>query len=157
MDGRSGYGSAYRVPYDDQPMARGLAEVAGGGASLARAVRGPLRLLSSSLLMAFTREPPYWAVIFSSDRTAEDPAGYAYTADEMVALASSQPGFLGVETARGPDGFGITVSYWESLEAIAEWRQHVDHQAAQSLGREKWYRAYKLRVARVERAYSFER
>jgi heme-degrading monooxygenase HmoA len=96
-------------------------------------------------------------VIFSSERTAEDSAGYARTADEMVALASSQPGFLGVETARGPNGSGITVSYWDSLEAIAGWRRHVDHQAAQSLGREKWYRAYTLRVARVERAYGFER
>jgi heme-degrading monooxygenase HmoA len=96
-------------------------------------------------------------VIFTSERTAEDPAGYAETADEMVALASRQPGFLGVETARGADGIGITVSYWESLEAIGEWRRHADHQAAQRVGRERWYRAYKLRVARVERAHGVER
>jgi heme-degrading monooxygenase HmoA len=101
----------------------------------------------------FSREPPYWAVIFTSARTADDPAGYAQTSDEMVALASKQPGFLGVETARGPDGVGITVSYWESLEAIGAWRQHAEHQVAQRLGREKWYRAYTVRVARVERAY----
>jgi heme-degrading monooxygenase HmoA len=107
--------------------------------------------------MAFLREPPYWAVIFTSERTLEDPVGYAQTADEMVALASTQPGFLGVETARGTDGIGITVSYWESLDAIREWRRHADHQAAQKLGREKWYRAYTLRVARVERDYGFER
>jgi heme-degrading monooxygenase HmoA len=107
--------------------------------------------------MAFTREPPYYAVIFTSERTLTDPTGYAQTADEMVALASKQPGFLGVETARGADGIGITVSYWESLDAIQEWRRHADHQVAQRLGREKWYRAYKLRVARVERAYGFER
>jgi heme-degrading monooxygenase HmoA len=103
--------------------------------------------------MAFSREPPYWAVIFTSERTPEDPVGYDRMADEMVALASKQPGFLGVETARGPDGVGITVSYWESLEAISAWRQHADHQVAQRLGREKWYRAYTVRVARVERAY----
>lgn len=107
--------------------------------------------------MPFTREPPYWAVIFTSERTPEDPAGYTRTADEMFALASSQKGFLGVDIARGVDGVGITVSYWESLDAIQEWRRHADHQAAQKLGREKWYRAYQLRVARVERAYAFER
>jgi len=107
--------------------------------------------------MNFTREPPYWAVIFTSERTSEDPAGYAQTADEMVALASSQLGFLGVETARGDDGIGITVSYWESLDAIREWRQHADHQAAQKVGKERWYRRYRVRVARVERAYGFER
>jgi heme-degrading monooxygenase HmoA len=107
--------------------------------------------------MALTREPPYWAAIFTSERTTEDPEGYSQTADEMVALASSQSGFLGVETARGADGIGITVSYWESLDAIGQWRRHADHQAAQRLGREKWYRAYTLRIARVERAYRFER
>ncbi|MGO9832813.1 MAG: antibiotic biosynthesis monooxygenase family protein [Polyangiaceae bacterium] len=107
--------------------------------------------------MTFSREPPYWAVIFTSERTTEDPVGYAQTSDEMVALASKQPGFLGVETARGDDGVGITVSYWESLDAIREWRQHADHKVAQRLGREKWYGAYRLRVARVERAYAFER
>lgn len=107
--------------------------------------------------MIFAREPPYWAVIFTSQRTAEDPEGYARTADEMVALASMQPGFLGAETARGTDGIGITVSYWESLDAIRHWRRHADHQVAQKLGRERWYRAYTLRIAHVERAYGFER
>jgi heme-degrading monooxygenase HmoA len=106
--------------------------------------------------MAFTREPPYWAVIFTSERTSEDVTGYEQTAAEMVALALRQPGFLGVDAARGTDGVGITVSYWESLDAIRKWRCHADHQAAQKLGREKWYRTYNLRVARVERVYDFE-
>ncbi len=107
--------------------------------------------------MAFIREPPYWAVIFTSARTPEDPTGYAEMADKMFALASNQPGFLGVDAARGTDGIGITVSYWESLDAIREWRRHAEHQIAQNLGREKWYRAYQLRVARVEHSYAFER
>ncbi len=104
--------------------------------------------------MTFAPDPPYWAVIFTSQRTSVDSVGYAETAAEMVALASKQPGFLGVEAARGTDGVGITVSYWESLDAIRAWRQHGEHQAAQRLGKEKWYRAYELRVARVERAYA---
>lgn len=110
-----------------------------------RAVNGPLA------------EPPYWAVIFTSERTPDDPDGYTRMADEMFALASKQPGFLGVETARGADGIGITVSYWETLEAIRGWHQQADHRIAQKLGREKWYRGYKVRIARVERAYGFER
>lgn len=107
--------------------------------------------------MSFAREPPYWAVIFTSERTSEDPVGYAQTADDMVSLASAQQGFLGVESARGVDGLGITVSYWDSLESIRAWRQNADHQAAQKLGRDRWYRAYTLRVAHVERAYGFGR
>jgi heme-degrading monooxygenase HmoA len=108
-------------------------------------------------MTTFPREPPYWAVIFTSERTPDDPEGYDRTADEMVALAARQPGFLGVETARGDDGVGITVSYWESLDAVEEWRRHADHRAAQKLGRERWYRAYRLRVAHVARVHEFER
>ena len=64
-------------------------------------------------------EPPYYAVIFSSQRTDGDK-GYAAMADRMAELASQQPGYLGAESVRDAQGFGITVSYWESLEAIKE-------------------------------------
>ena len=97
-------------------------------------------------------EPPYYAVVFSSQRTDGDH-GYAAMADRMVELARQQPGFLGVESARGADGFGITVSYWASEADIAAWKQQTEHLVAQTLGRERWYAQYSLRVARVERAY----
>jgi len=72
-------------------------------------------------------------------------------ADRMVELAAQQPGFLGVESARDADGLGITVSYWESEEAIANWRRHAEHRVAQATGRAKWYEEFITRVARVER------
>ena len=97
--------------------------------------------------------PPYYAVIFSSRRTAIDE-GYGAMADRMVELAARQPGFLGVESARGADGFGITVSYWTSLEAIAAWKAHAEHRIAQTTGRKKWYSHFETRVARVERVTS---
>ncbi len=106
--------------------------------------------------LARTPEPPYWAVIFTTLRTPVD-AGYAQTADDMEALAAEQPGYLGIESVRDSAGAGITVSYWASEEAIVAWRRHADHVAARRAGREKWYRAYELRVARVERAYGFVR
>ncbi len=96
-----------------------------------------------------------YAVIFTSLRTEGDQ-GYAQTSDEMVALAREQPGYLGMETARGPDGVGITVSYWRDLESIRHWKACSDHLAAQRAGRERWYRAYRVRVCRVEREYAFE-
>ena len=67
-------------------------------------------------------------------------------------LAARQPGYLGVESVRGADGFGITVSYWESQEAIRAWRDEAEHRIAQDRGRREWYEAYELRVCRVERA-----
>src|SRR4029453_14307584 len=100
---------------------------------------------------ASTPDPPYYAVIFTSVRTPANPAGYEAMAARMVELARQQPGFLGVESARGADGLGITVSYWASEEAIGRWREHAEHVVAQTLGRREWYASYQIRVARVER------
>lgn len=105
-------------------------------------------------MIAATPSPPYYAVIFTSLRTEIDE-GYALTAQEMIDMAAGQPGYLGIESARS-GGLGITVSYWESPEAIRQWKQIAEHQVAQRLGREKWYRAYKTRVCKVERDYGFE-
>lgn len=99
-----------------------------------------------------TPAPPYYAVIFTSLRT-EGERGYGRTAERMVELAAQQPGFLGVESARDASGLGITVSYWESEEAIARWKANAEHQMAQEGGKKTWYSEYQLRVARVEREY----
>ena len=101
---------------------------------------------------AHTPAPPYYAVIFTTRRTDGDD-GYGAMADRMVELAAEQPGHLGVESVRDANGFGITVSYWASEEAIAGWRRHAEHVAAREKGRRDWYAHYELRVARVERAY----
>ena len=103
-------------------------------------------------VIAKTPEPPYYAVIFTSSRT-EGERGYARMAERMVELAREQPGFLGVESVRGSDGAGITVSYWESEEAIRHWKANAEHLAAQRGGQTTWYADYFLRVAKVERQY----
>ena len=99
-------------------------------------------------------EPPYYVVAFSSTRRDGD-AGYTAMAEKMVALAAEQPGFLGVESARGADGFGITNSYWADEASIRAWKAVVDHAAAQRLGRARWYDLYHVRIGRIERAYGF--
>lgn len=130
-------------------------------------------------------QPPYYAVIFTSHQRAPAPAaaapggssgsssghgggagsgapagggdgGYAAAAARMVELAHGQPGFLGVESARGSDGLGITVSYWRTAADVAEFRRHSEHAAARAAGRAAWYAHYELRVARVERAYGWD-
>lgn len=103
---------------------------------------------------AATPAVPYYAVIFTSIRTDGDN-GYEKMSNAMVQLAAQQPGFLGVESAR--DGLGITVSYWESLEAIAAWKQNTAHLVAQQRGRDTWYETFKVRICRVERDYAFAR
>jgi heme-degrading monooxygenase HmoA len=101
-------------------------------------------------------QPPYYAVIFTSQRTAGDH-GYGDMADHMAALAAEQPGYLGMESARGEDGLGLTVSYWRSADDILAWRRHAEHKVARDSGRSDWYQHYTLRVAKVERAYAWER
>ena len=79
-------------------------------------------------------------------------------AARMVELAREQDGFLGVESAsRTSDGFGITVSYWRDLESISRWKAQSEHAAAQRMGRDAFYRSYRLRIARIEREYGFDR
>ncbi|CAM3804702.1 MULTISPECIES: antibiotic biosynthesis monooxygenase family protein [Paenibacillus] len=103
---------------------------------------------------AKTPSPPYYACIFVSERTEGDN-GYGAMADKMVELASRQPGYLGIESARDTS-LGITVSYWESPEAIAAWKANAAHQVAQKRGKQEWYQSFALRVCKVERDHFFD-
>lgn len=105
-------------------------------------------------MIAITPPPPYYAVIFTSLRTETD-TDYSKTSERMVELASMQPGFLGVESVR--EELGITVSYWDSLDAIRNWKQQSEHLIAQENGRNQWYSQYKTRICKVERDYGFEK
>ena len=96
--------------------------------------------------------PPYYAVIFTAQRTDEDQ-GYGRMADRMMELAAQQPGYIGVETTRDEDGLGITVSYWKDEASILAWKKQSEHAFGQKMGQEKWYSHYTLRVAKVERHY----
>lgn len=98
--------------------------------------------------------PPYIAVIFVNQRSADDAEGYGHTADKMVALAERQPGYLGHDSVRGPDGLGITVSYWTDEASIRAWKAVGAHRAAQAAGQRRWYSAYTTHIARVERSYA---
>lgn len=115
----------------------------------------PVRESGGVPVPSTTPEPPYYAVIFTST-TTNDTGGYAEAATRMIELAAEQTGFLGVDSAR-EDGLGITVSYWESEDAIEAWKRHAEHSVIRDTGRSQWYDAYELRVARVERAYDWRR
>jgi heme-degrading monooxygenase HmoA len=100
-------------------------------------------------------EPPYFAVIFSSQRRlADEDDGYAEAAQRMLELVKQQPGFLGVESTRDASGFGITVSYFRDEQSIREWKLNDEHSQVRERGRKQWYEHFEVRVAKVERAYS---
>jgi heme-degrading monooxygenase HmoA len=95
------------------------------------------------------------AVIFVAQRLLKDDAGYRAAAVKMDALAEEQPGYVGIDSVRGTDGFGITVSYWTSEEAAKAWRDHADHSAIREQGRGLWYSHYSLHVAAITRSYDW--
>jgi heme-degrading monooxygenase HmoA len=107
------------------------------------------------MALADLPEPPYVAVIFTSERTDADEEGYETTAAAMAELASTQPGYLGIESTRS-SAFGITVAYWTDEAAAVAWKQVAAHREAQRLGRDRWYRGYRVRVATVTRDYGFD-
>ncbi|MBL4939859.1 MAG: antibiotic biosynthesis monooxygenase [Lutibacter sp.] len=105
-------------------------------------------------MIAKTPKPPYYAVIFTSIRTEGDK-NYEITSNKMVELAKKQEGFLGIESARNE--IGITISYWDSLEAIKNWKMDVDHTEVREKGRSTWYKKFKVRISKVERDYEFKK
>lgn len=104
-------------------------------------------------MIAKTPAPPYYAVIFTNELSVHTD-GYEEMADRMTELALQQPGCLGYESVR--NGLGITISYWESMEAIRDWKANAEHVVAQRQGRDIWYNCYKTRICRVERDYGYE-
>jgi heme-degrading monooxygenase HmoA len=103
---------------------------------------------------AKTPPPPYYAVVFTSQRNGRGEADYSAAADAMFELVQQQPGFLGAESARGADGLGITVAYFDSEENIRRWRNHAEHTTTRERGKREWYEHFEVRVAKVERAYA---
>ena len=105
----------------------------------------------ATMAIATTPEPPYFAVVFASQRADVEHAEYDEMAEALERIAGDQPGFLGIESARDAAGFGITVSYWKDEASIAAWKAHALHREAQGAGKSRWYLDYALRVCKVER------
>jgi len=101
-------------------------------------------------------EVPYYATIFTT-RMTDNLGGYEQMADRMAELVNGRKGFLGMHSARGDDGLGITVCYWRTEEDITAWRTDLEHKKAQDEGRGRWYAQYTVEVARVERTIEFRR
>lgn len=107
-----------------------------------------------NIMIAKTPEPPYYTVIFTST-LVEAVDGYFEMNAKMKELVTKQDGFIGLDGLRAE--IGITVSYWKDLESIKKWKANAEHIAAQNMGKSKWYNTFKIRIAKVEIDYDFER
>lgn len=102
-------------------------------------------------------KPPYFAVIFRSKLSGKDREGYGKMADKILELAKQQPGYLGFDDIPRHEDQGLNVSYWQDEASIKAWKAKAEHLVAQKMGKDKWYQWFHLRVAKIERSYSFER
>jgi heme-degrading monooxygenase HmoA len=97
------------------------------------------------------------AVIFVAQRTGADADGYAHAAAAMDALSAVQSGYIGMDSVRGDNGLGITVSYWTCDTAAKAWRDHPEHAAIREAGRDRWYSDYSLHVGEITRSYDWQK
>ncbi|MBM3656629.1 MAG: antibiotic biosynthesis monooxygenase [Actinobacteria bacterium] len=97
-----------------------------------------------------------YAVIFRSIRTNAHEELYQSQAKNMEALVKSIPGYISHFSYRDPASrSGVTIAYFESLEAIKAWRENPEHLEAQELGRGLFYSWYEIQVVKLERGYEW--
>jgi len=92
-----------------------------------------------------------YAVIFKA-KTKELDEEYFTMAKHMRELAMNKYGcteFTAVTEGREE----IAISYWDSMEQIAKWKQDSEHLVAQELGKSKWYEDYTVEIVEVLSAY----
>jgi heme-degrading monooxygenase HmoA len=95
------------------------------------------------------------AVIFLSGRSSADAEGYKAAAQAMEEAASRMEGYLGIDSARGEDGVGMTISWWRDEAAAIAWRDDPEHRRIRDRGRAVWYDWYRAIIATVDRAYGW--
>lgn len=92
-----------------------------------------------------------YLVVFRAEVKHLD-ADYVAMAARLRDLALTEFGCLEFHALTEGDQ-EIALSYWPDLEAVARWRTHDEHLLAQQLGRERWYRSYRVEISRIERSY----
>ena len=95
------------------------------------------------------------AIIFEVTPNPGMKDDYLSIAAEMRGLVDKIDGFISVErfqSLSNPDKL-LSISFFESEQAVNEWRQLAEHRTAQAQGRARIFKAYRLRVLSVMRDY----
>jgi len=108
--------------------------------------------------MSATMEPngPRIVTVFRSRLRPESGAEYHETAQRMLELARSMPGFVDFKAFVADDGERVSIVTFASMAAHRAWRDHPDHRAAQRKGRERFYASYDISVSEVVGESHFE-
>ena len=55
--------------------------------------------------------------------------------------------------ALSENGAEIALSYWNSLEDIQAWHKDAEHQAAQRIGKQQWYKKFSVEICQIQKSY----
>jgi heme-degrading monooxygenase HmoA len=96
-----------------------------------------------------------YAVIFEVEVKPERKEEYLQIASELRDELNSIVGFISIERFQSlvNEGKLVSLSFWESEEAISAWRNNRNHKLAQQKGRSELFSDYRLRVAQIVRDY----
>jgi heme-degrading monooxygenase HmoA len=96
-----------------------------------------------------------YAVIFEVEPEPGRLQDYLDIAARLRPELEKIDGFVSIERFRSlsNDGKILSLSLWRDEAAIARWRRHEQHHAAQRAGRDRIFRDYRIRVAAVVRDY----
>ena len=96
------------------------------------------------------------AVIFTSTRSVNSDAKYHEWSARMEELVAKQPGYIShIGFRDSKTRQGVTISYFEDEDSIRKWKTLIEHLEAQKLGREEFYEEYSVKIAVVNREYSW--
>ena len=96
-----------------------------------------------------------YAVIFEVQPKPQHKQDYLDTAAQLLDELKAIPGFISVErfASLSSQHKLVSLSFWETEEAIKQWKANVNHKAAQAKGINEYFEDFRIRVARVERDY----
>ena len=93
--------------------------------------------------------------IFRSRLRADAEPLYGEWAARIDALAHAMPGFVSIKRFDAADGERVSLVEFADQASHDAWRDHPEHRAAQRLGRERFYEAFRVQVCQLERESRF--
>ena len=98
-----------------------------------------------------------YAVIFKSKRQDGNGDLYYEHNDKLDEKIKSLPGYVRHSGMRHPETReGITVAYFDSLEAIDKWRKDAEHMDAKKLAKSHFYENYSVEITEVIDSYGWD-
>ncbi|MFW2094891.1 MULTISPECIES: antibiotic biosynthesis monooxygenase [unclassified Acinetobacter] len=92
-----------------------------------------------------------YVVIFKAQINTLDQR-YFQTAQLLREKALSQFNCQKFESLCEND-FEVALSYWNTLEDIHAWHKDAEHQAAQRIGKQQWYKKFSVEICEITRSY----